>query len=392
MYNEKNGPKGNAKMRKRRVLGILLAMSVLPCVLAGCSSGKSVMVAANESGLPEGYGKYVLTEEMYRYWMISWKDYYVKNYSDVEDTPEYWDAMATGELTNEEYLTENIRTRILYYYAAQPLFDELGLKKSAYADQVDEYMDGMLAQYDSKAECNRALDEKYGITLADLEQVYTFEARYQAVYDYLYGSKGVDSATPGELDAYYQANYARVKYVLMLKNQRYRVNEDGTRVTDSNGRYILDDLTDGEKAKVKSAAETVRNELISGVTHEGYDDPMDYYVKTYMEEFFPDVLTAYPNGFYITPDEYTLHSATLTEAAMDMEIGEISLVENEDCYFIVKKYGLIDRAYESDADVAQFANLTSYCNSEKFVKYFSGLVEGVSFAQEVLDKYRLSEI
>lgn len=380
------------KGRILRLLTVLMTLTLLATAFSGCSSGKSVMLVEEGGNLPKGYGKYTLTEGMYRYWMVSWKDYYIKNYSDVQDTPEFWNAMANEEMTNEEYLTDEIRTRILYYYVAQPLFDELGLKKDSYRDQVDEYLEGMLAQYDSKADCNRALYAKYGIDLSELEQVYTFEARYQAVYDYLYGSKGVDSATPDEVDAYYQANYVRVKYVLLLKNQKYRVNEDGTRVTGTDGHYILDDLTDEEKAKVQSTAETVLAELKAGTPHEGYADSMDYYVETYMEEYYENVLTNYPNGFYITPDEYALHTATLTEAAMEMEIGEISLVENEDCYFIVKKYPLIDQAYDTDADVIQFTNLTSYCNSEKFVKYFSRLAEGVTFDPEILEKYRLSEI
>lgn len=373
----------------KRLLSACSVACMLLLSMSACSSGETVIVGEG-GNLPEGYGNYTLTEGMYRYWMISWKDYYIQYYSDVEDTPEYWNAMATEELTNEEYLTANIQTRILYYYVAQPLFDELGLKKNLYKDSVKEDLDAMIAMYDSKADCNKALDEKYGIKLSELERVYTFEKRYQAVFDYLYGSSGVERATSAEIDAYYQNYYSRVKYVLFLKNQKYRVDEDGKRVTDSKGYYILDDLTDEEKAEVKALAEKVRDELSAGVTYEKYSDPMDYYVNEYMEQYYEDVLSTYPNGFYITADEYALHTVTVTEAALAMEIGEISLVENEDCYFVIKKYDLIDGAYNSATDSAQFTNLESYAGSEKFVKYFSKLTEDITFSGEITEKYRLS--
>lgn len=375
----------------KRLLSAFSLVCMLLVSLAACSSGKTVISGSNDS-LPKGYGNYTLTEGMYRYWMISWKEYYIKNYADVEDTPEYWSAMASDELTNEEYLTANIHTRILFYYAAQPLFDELGLKKSLYTGAVRENIDAMIAAYGSKAECNKALNEKYGINLSELEQVYTFEERYTAVYSYLFGSSGIDSATPSEIDEYYHNYYARVKYVLFLKNQKYRIDDDGKRVTDAMGYYILDDLTDEEKAEIESLAAQIRDDLTAGAEHEGFADPMDYYVNEYMEQYFEDVLSAYPNGFYITADEYALHTVTVTEAAMEMEIGEISLVENEDCFFIIKKYDLPDKGYASEIDSAQFTNLTSYASSEKFVKYFSSLTENLRISEEITEKYRLSEI
>jgi hypothetical protein len=339
------------------------------------------------------YNGYTITEDMYRYWMISWKDYYVSYYSDVEDTEEYWNSLATSELTNEEYLTKNIQTRISYYLVAQSLFDQYALKLDSDAKEtIESDLNDKIEYYGSKSACNTALNELYGIDLSTLKKIYTYEAKYTAVYNYLFGTSGVMTSTVSELDEYYHNYYVRAKYVLLLKDIRYVFDEDGKRVTDSTGYYATEDLTEEEQAAVKEEAEEIYNNLLNDVSFEGYTDSMDYYLEKYMSVYYEDITTNYPNGFYITADEYTVHTAAVTEAVFDMEVGEIRLVENESCYFIIKKYDLISKAYSDTVDSDQFTYMVSYCNSEKFSNYFSKLAEGIEINSQIQSSYRLSEL
>ena len=110
-----------------------------------------------------------------------------------------------------------------------------------------------------------------------------------------------------------------------------------------------------------------------------------------MSEFGFDA-KKYPNGFYITADEYTQHTAEVTNAALSMKVGDVQLIENDACYFVVQKFELIDKAYASEVDNGQFSFLVSYCNSEKFVKNFEELSKKIEIKEDLLAKYRLKDL
>jgi hypothetical protein len=192
------------------------------------------------------------------------------------------------------------------------------------------------------------------------------------------------TASAAELDAYYQNYYARVKYVMFMKKTKYVLDEDGKRVTDSNGYYKMEDLTADEQAEVKKTVDEVYNDVKGG-------GKISEHFSKHMEQFgFKE--ESYPNGFYITPDEYAQHTAEVTNAALDMEIGEVRLVENDACYFVVQKFELLDKAYYTDIDKDQFTYLVSYCNSEKFTKHFEELAKGIEVKDELISGYRLKDL
>ncbi len=364
------------KFKITKLICILLSvLCLLP--LTACSSDGGEVVMEFEG--------YTVTEGMYRYWMKTWKDHYVSNYSDIRDTEEYWASVNESGITNEEYLTTNIKTRIRYYLIGQMLFDRYELELSAEAKQgIQDDLNAQIEYFGSKSEYNAHLDKEYGINLSVLEKIYTYEEKYSQVYEYLFAPTGRLTASAEELDEYYQSYYARVKYVMFLKDTKYVYDEEGKRVTDANGYYKMDKLTEEEQKKVTATA----NEVLEGV--KGGTDITEYF-KKYMSEFGFEA-DKYPNGFYITPDEYTLHTPEVTSAAMEMKVGEVRLVENDGCYFVVQKFDLIDKAYSSQIDSNQFTYLVSYCNSEKFVKYFEDLSKKLTIHENLLTGYRLKDL
>ena len=114
-------------------------------------------------------------------------------------------------------------------------------------------------------------------------------------------------------------------------------------------------------------------------------------MEEYMKEFGYDKNTT-PNGYYISPDNYTAHTVEVTTAALEMKADEVRFIENETCYFIVKKFDLIDKAYSKEPDSNQFADLVSYCNNLKFSKEFNGYIDEIVRSEEITDKYKLSKI
>lgn len=365
------------KSKMMKILSILLATTSLILTCAACSSQGGEVVMEYEG--------YTVTEGMYLYWMKEWKDHYVQNYSDVADTDAFWTSLNESGITNEEYITTNIRSRIRYYLIGQALFDQYDLELSAEAKtKIKDDLNAQIEYFGSKSEYNAHLDKEYGIDISVLEKIYTYEEKYTQVYEYLYSTTGKLTATATEIDEYYKSYYARVKYVMFMKNTKYVYDEEGKRVTDSNGYYKMEDLTEEEKAAVKSTANEVFNAVKGGADITGYFDK-------HMSEFGFDA-KKYPNGFYITADEYTQHTAEVTNAALSMKVGDVQLIENDACYFVVQKFELIDKAYASEVDNGQFSFLVSYCNSEKFVKNFEELSKKIEIKEDLLAKYRLKDL
>ncbi len=363
------------KTIKKATAWLLLAVTLLT-LFVGCSSGST------EKAME--YNGYKVTEGMYRYWMKQWKNDYVTNYTDVEDTELFWTSENAAGGTNEDYISGVIKNRIRYYLVAQSLFDEYGLTLSDEAkEQIRSDLDAQIEYYGSRSAYNDYLKEAYGMDVKGLEEVYTFEARYSQLYSYLYSTSGKFTATADELDEYYHNYYSRVKYVMFFKAVRFAYDEDGNRITDSSGYYTYEELTEEEKAEVTATANEVFEKVKGGAS-------IDDYYKQYMGEF--QNVDKYPNGFYITADEYTLHTAEVTEAALEMEVGEVRLVENDFCYFVVQKFDLIDKAYTTATDKDQFTYLVSYCNSEKFAKQFEELAKGITEYDDVMGRHRLKDL
>lgn len=359
-----------------KLIGLLLITATMLTVFVGCAGEGSEKVME--------YKGYAVTEGMYRYWMKAWKDDYVNNYSDVQDTEAFWTAENAAGGTNEEYISDVIKTRIRYYLVAQSLFDEYKLELTdEEKDAIKTDIDEQIEYYGTRSAYNEHLKETYGMNVSALEKVYTFEARYTKLYSYLYSTSGKFTATADELDEYYHNYYSRVKYVMFMKEVRYAYDEDGNRLTDSTGNYATENLTEEEKEAITKTA----NEVYETVKNGGsIDEPYEQYMSEYQD------VESYPNGFYITADEYNLHTATVTEAALDMEVGEVRLVENDDCYFVVQKFELIDKAYSSAVDKGQFTYLVSYCNGEKFVTQFEELAKGITEYEDVMAQYRLKDM
>ena len=256
----------------KKILCVIMALLMLlsSVSMLSCSSDKVVL----------SFEGYKVTEDMYRYWMISWKEYYLNYYSDVEDTEEFWTAENVQGGTNEEYLTEQTHQRIKYYLIGQALFEQYKLTlDSDEKDAIKSDIDEQIEYYGSRSAFNSYLDETYGIDVNLLKSIYTWEAKYNKVYTYLFDPEnGIMTANDAEVDEYYNENYVRVKYVMFFKNVKYDYDEDGKKKTDSSGRYVFVDLTEQEKAAVVEKVNKVFDEVSSGTD-------IDEYVKTLMPEF-----------------------------------------------------------------------------------------------------------
>ena len=313
---------------------------------------------------------------MYNYWFKSWKEYYIENYSDVNDNDDFWDSYAYGNITYREYITADIQKRIKFYLISLYLFDKYNLSLSdEEKNSIQNTIDVIVKEYCDRNQANKELKSDYGISLWELKSILTIEQKYTKVYDYLFGSSGIMSSTNQEIDDYYKNNYSRIKYVILFKNKKYKTDESGNREVDDNGNYIFIDLTSDEKNDIVQLSNEIFNNVSNSISFEGYDDTIDYYIDSIMN--YEDFYQLYPNGFYVSYNNYNLHTLTVTSAAVNMKTGETVLEENEDCFFIIKKYELIEKAYTSQEDSVQFLDILENCNSVKFESYFNSFLDKI---------------
>ena len=84
----------------KRIAILLAVVLVLPCLLFSCSGEKYETVME--------YNGVKLTENMYYYWMSTFKRNILSSYSDAKDDASFWQAKYDENQTVEEYFTEII--------------------------------------------------------------------------------------------------------------------------------------------------------------------------------------------------------------------------------------------------------------------------------------------
>ncbi len=361
----------------KKITAVALLMALVLSVLLLSSCGKSEAAVLSVDGVE-------CTEDIYRYWYMQLKDYYVSNYG-ITDSKSYWDTQVPNtDYTYADFVDNKIATQINYYLAGNVLFEQYGLDSKlkdawgAIIDGVDEEIDDGVNSFGSRAEYDAYLDQKYGIDSSIYRRVKLMEQKFYLAYDYLYNSEnGIERATDAEIDAYYTAKYARIKYYMVLKNFEYRVDAQGNRVTDANGSFIQDPLTEKEKQEkatfVAGAFEAVKK---------GED------IDTFIKKDFPDILKSAPNGYYLAKSEYygRLFTNTILDATFDMAIGDTVLCENDDAFFIVQRLSLPAKGYQG-VDKSQLSNIGEFAVNEKFEKKFAPIIEEIKKDTDVCDKY-----
>lgn len=360
----------------RRTLCLIIALSVfLLTVLsafAACSSNDPVVLECD--GVQ-------VTESMYNYWFITLKDYYVNSYSDISDSEESWNSELgdTGQ-TYAQFVDAKIRDQIAYYLAGNVLFKEYDLKvEDSVKESIQQDIDDAINSFGSRSQYNSYLERHYGIDSDELYSIRYFEQKYYSVYEYLYDDEnGAEMATDAEKDAYFLENYARIKYLMVLKEYEYQYDDEGNRLLDNNGNYVLDELSEEEKAGREELAQLYYDNIKNGKVD----------IDEYLEQQYPDILEGFPNGYYVVQNIYysTLFTTTMITAAFDIEPGEVTMTENDDAYFIIERLELEDKAYEGD-DESQFANLSEYAIGEKFTAKFGEIIDRMSEDEGITDKY-----
>ncbi len=348
----------------KKILSIVISLSLL-CSVLMCGCAKKAEVIFTLDG-------YSVTNSEYMYWMSYYKTSFINVFSEAgyidpdEYNEEFWNTSSPDGVSLKQMTSERVDDSVKKVLVCQMLFDEYGLDTeealTAIDSAVDEKIAEDIASFGSRSSLNKELAQ-YGLNINSLSELYASEFRRTILLDYLYGDEGTEKVTDAERDEYYEANYSRVKHVLIDLNEKY-VLEDGEKVMDpSTGYYKTEKLTDEEKEERKKLAQTVLEKAESGeafeklITEYGEDEGMEYYT----------------DGYFIK--EGDSYEENFIEAALGMKDGEVRLVESTYGLHIMKKYPLEEDGYTKEVNANFFSGLDSLVQeqkeNEKLESYFS---------------------
>lgn len=351
----------------RSAAALLLTVSLLFC---GCAKqlGEPVMSWGDDS----------VTDSMYSYWLSTLKATFLYYYNNSVNSDEFWDTTLSSGESTEEYAMKIINDEIKFYVIGIRLFRELGLKIDAATSQaINDDINEKITYY-GRAELNEAL-AVYGINIDTLRQIYIIEAKLDAVYEALFGANGTMAPSASELEDYFSANYARVKYIQIYSGSNYVINEDGTIATDEKGYYLTYELSAEEKAEKQEKIAAMMADLDAGVDFE-----------TLTEQYSETDISYYQNGFYMCSDSVNSFGTTLVREALSMKEGEIRLVADDDATYLVQRCPHIPYADLTEIyDLAQLTKLTERCAQEKYTAYFKKLAEEVTVEEERLARFSI---
>ena len=357
----------------KRIALLLTAALILPCLLFSCSGEKYETVME--------YNGIELTENMYYYWMSTFKRNILSSYSDAKDDDSFWKTEYDETRTVEDYFTEVINQRIMNYLIAESIFREQKLTLSSdVKKEINDDIKEKTEYYGSRGELNSEL-KNLMLNIDSLKTVYTWEKRHDAVYDYYYGENGTETVTDSQIIDYYEKNYSRIKYIVFYTT-KIKTDANGNYLYDSDGQLMTEEMTSEELAAKTQKIDECREKLENG---ESFDDM----IKEYSDY---NKLSDYPNGFYVSTNEISTWGSGIISGTVSAKPGEVFRVDEDSAVYLVLKCELTPFESITDSDSEQLKSIAAYATTELYREKFAALSEKVKVSSDILSKYKLSEI
>ena len=387
----------NRKGRFARL--ICLALAVIMIALSVCSCANRV-----EKPILKCKGQ-AISLATYEFLLSRMKGTLARNKYDVNPVSEFWTEKHPGsDLTNEEYYNKSVLDSCKNYLAALVIFEEEGLVLSNAALASIEEEIAFYIDYDCNGSQEKldTLLSKFGTDTDGLREIYTIEAKYQAVIQALYGLDGSQIADSVK-EEYYRDNYYRFKQILVSnfyykymtddsgnvmyfdpetskplydEAGSYKYTDDGKRVVDEYGvaiRYdeegnILYDDENGLPApKSDEKGNAIKYEYteaemqervakMNGFVESCRGNASAFEAQIPEWQIFEGAEDYYPDGYYLSDLErsaYPENMLEILEKLKVMEVGDISVIESESGYHVIMKYEL-DKGKYSDSDYAEW--------------------------------------
>ena len=351
-------------MKTIKKLICLLLTAVFLLSAASCKKSEEVAVMT--------LGDSVITENMYSYWISSYKANFLTSYSDVSDTEEFWNSALTDGLTAEQFLSQLVLEYVQMDLVSMYLFDEFGLKITSEDKKAAESIVADMLEYagGNKTVFNQALSA-YGVNYKMLCDIYLQEFKSTYVYDYVFENNVliVDDDVKQE---YLEENYARVRHIFI--NNAYDTEKSAY---DADGNFVMEPLSESAQAekdqKIADAVAALEN---------GTD--FDTVYEEYSEE------KAYKNGYYLSASTTGLPSELITNA-FKTEIGETATFTSQYGTHIIMRLEMDTAPYKNEDSEDFFEDFTDAVYENTFMEYVRSYFDKIEINSEALSAYSIKD-
>ncbi len=368
----------------KKFIALALALVMLCCAAAGCSSGSGEDTVMTVNGTAVGFDEYMAGLNQ----AVSELEDLYQSYS---GTSVDWDGkfMFDDSITNIEWCLKRAAQQAARYRVVEAKANELGLtltedQQSAIDEQLESIKEQYVTSDDDSDTQLQAFFATYGYTEDSYKERCRLNYLYTNLFTELYGDQG-SKLSDEKVQAYAEENdYITSAHILFLTTETVTA-EDGT--TSSQA------ISDEQKAEKKAKAEELCAEL-KAIT----DDTERWTrFKELMNEYSEDPgLEQFPEGYCFTTgsmvDEYDDTSRALEE----YQVSDV--VESQFGYHIIMRLptkgtdlvsysngyqqSVVPLTYlaapvEFDADVADWA-------SSATIKY-TKLYDSIDFSQFITD-------
>ena len=356
-------------------LALMLAALMLLLCFTGCGAKSPVAIS---------FGATEFTANMYSYWLSTYKAAFLYSMTgQTTDNIQYW-QMEIGEgVTYGDYLGAMAASEIMVKAVCHELFNTYGLALTAEEEaQLDDRIVTLEQKVGSRSALNSVLSA-YGINADILREINEIDFKVQKLQQHLFGEGGEQAPTAEEIDAFYNQNYYRTKYIFLSTQFEYE--------RDENGALILDEETQAYKTRELSASETKAKEELADdldkriAAGEDFDKlVLEYSMDTGMQKF--------SDGYYFTTAS-TFMTPDVMSAVMGMEIGAMKTIENDNGIFIIKRYELQSKKYDdTEYKPYMFADLAANVGTVKLQSMVSGYADSVVVNDTVIANYPFATV
>lgn len=364
---------------KRTISVITLSLMLVSCLfMTSCGDSSPAVMTL---------GDYEITEAMYSYWASSYKGNYMYSYEDVVNSEEYWQSEIQDGVTVSEYFDGITLDAVKSILVNAKLFDENALYFTDSEKQsIDDYISDLIIERaeGSKNMMNTMLGE-YGINTKILKNIYFEEEKAAKVYECLFGEGGKYAVGDEDAEKYYRENYVRVQMIYVENISTYATDDEGNRITDSNGYFVIEKLEGEAKEKKDAKVRAVLEGLENG---ESFDTLYGKYSE----------LKDYKNGhYYSATQNYTdVFYYRLVSEVEKLEVGDTMTLESEMGTCIVKKLELDEGGWKAEGNEDFFgtkgADFVSTVSEAAYRELIESYFDDITVDEELIKKYSVKDV
>ena len=419
---------------------ICLALALI-LVLPFSACGKKEKAFMELDGITLSAGVYKLMLSIQKGNMA----YLINQYYGNHSSPEFWNTIVEApSTTNDKYYTAAIFKKAEKLISAAALFEEMNLKlPQTTIDKIDKEMSDFVDEFGGgKKEAFEGVLDGYGFTSGDLRDYKILNAKAEMAANELYGEKG-DKIGAGIKQEYLEDNYYAFRQIFLANYyNKYHTDENGD-ITyyDGNGNIAYDTVNGtpepGEGGKLvyytedgKIAYDTKSGNPSPILGEDGYQETADYTYEEMLErielaaelmelgaesdEVFEALasvhsddgvsatLTIYvaSNVKYETlgaSESYVFLDSAVAKLA-EMQVGEITLLQDESGLHIIRKYAIEEGAYAKSDYAGWFKDSTfgiydfnSNLKNDLFNEVLAEYYEKIAVDETILNEFTLRD-